>query len=228
MIVLDTTIVNVALPSIRSRSRLLGDLARVGRERLPAHLRRLPAARRAARRPVRPPAAVPRGIALFTLASLACGLADSKGLLIARAGGAGARRRDRLGGRALADHDPVHRAGRAREGDGRLRLRRLAGGGSDRRAARRRPHRRARLALDLPRQPPDRRRGLRPRRCGSLPAARGHGRHGPARRRGRGHGHRCADARRLRDRERQPGRLDVGADARPARARPRCCWRSSS
>ena len=39
--------------------RLHGDLARLGRERLPAHLRRLPAARRPARRPLRPPAAVP-------------------------------------------------------------------------------------------------------------------------------------------------------------------------
>ena len=59
MIVLDTTIVNVALPSIRDGSRLLRDVARLGRERLPAHLRRLPAARRPARRPLRPPAAVP-------------------------------------------------------------------------------------------------------------------------------------------------------------------------
>jgi len=41
MIVLDTTIVNVALPSIRGGPRLLADLARVGRERVPAHLRRL-------------------------------------------------------------------------------------------------------------------------------------------------------------------------------------------
>ena len=59
MIVLDTTIVNVALPSIRDGSRLLADLARLGRERLPAHVRRLPAARRPARRPLRPAAAVP-------------------------------------------------------------------------------------------------------------------------------------------------------------------------
>ena len=49
MIVLDMTIVNVALPSIRQISGLLPDLARVGRQRLPAHLRRLPAARRAPR-----------------------------------------------------------------------------------------------------------------------------------------------------------------------------------
>ena len=59
MIVLDTTIVNVALPSIRDDLGFSADLARVGRERLPADVRRLPAARRPARRPVRPPAAVP-------------------------------------------------------------------------------------------------------------------------------------------------------------------------
>ena len=41
MIVLDTTIVNVALPSIRVKSRVLRDIARLGRECLSAHLRRL-------------------------------------------------------------------------------------------------------------------------------------------------------------------------------------------
>ena len=48
-----------------------------------------------------------------------------------------------------------------------------SGGGSDRRAARRRAHRLARLALDLPRQPPDRRRRRRCSRCGCCPAAHG-------------------------------------------------------
>ena len=48
------------------------------------------------------------------------------------------------------------------------------------------------------------------------------------RRRRRGHRDRVADARRLRDRERQRRGLDVGADARPARRRGRRCWRSSS
>ena len=38
--------------------RLLGDLARVGRERLPADVRRVPPARRQARRPLRAPTAV--------------------------------------------------------------------------------------------------------------------------------------------------------------------------
>ena len=166
MIVLDTTIVNVALPSIRDDLGFSRDLARLGRERLPAHLRRLPAARRPARRPLRPPPAVPdRASRSSRCASLACGLATIAGAAGRGAGGAGPRRRGRLGGRALADHDPLHRAGRAGEGDGRLRLRH-GRRRQHRRAARRRPHRRAQLALDLPRQRPDRHRRLRALRCG--------------------------------------------------------------
>src|ERR687888_553854 len=136
MIVLDATIVNVALPSIRqdldfSQTSLawvvnaylltyggflllggrLGDL--FGHRRL-----------------------FLAGITLFTVASLACGLSTSQGMLIA-----------------------------ARSVQG------LGGGGSS------------------------------------------------ARRRRRGDGHRRADARRLRDRERQPGRLELRPDARPARRR---------
>ena len=104
MIVLDTTIVNVALPSIRadlgfSQTSLawvvnaylltfggflllggrLGDL--FGHRRL-----------------------FLIGITLFTFASLACGLSSSQHLLGGCAGGAGPRRRGRLGGRVLADH----------------------------------------------------------------------------------------------------------------------------
>ena len=160
MIVLDGTIVNVALPSIRddlgfSQESLawvvnaylltfggflllggrLGDL--FGHRRL-----------------------FLSGIALFTAASLACGLATSQGDARGGARGAGPRRSDRLGCRALADHDPLRRARGAREGDGRLRLRAL-GRRHGRRPARRRHHRRARLALDLPRQPSRRCRRLR-------------------------------------------------------------------
>ena len=117
MIVLDVTIVGVALPSIRedlgfSETSLawvvnaylltfggflllggrLGDL--FGHRRL-----------------------FLIGIALFTLASLACGLATSQGLLVGARGRAGPRRRRRLGGRALADDDacsPSRPSGRRR------------------------------------------------------------------------------------------------------------------
>ena len=144
----------------QGRSRVLGDLAGVGRQRLPAHLRRLPAARWAARGSLRAPASIPdrdravhRRLDRVRSRRLA-GVPDR------RACGPGARWRDRLRGLALADDEPVHRAGRAREGDGRLRLR-CCGRRQHRRAARRGAHRRPRLALDLPRQRADRRRRLR-------------------------------------------------------------------
>ena len=160
MIVLDTTIVNVALPSIRadlgfSETSLawvvnaylltfggflllggrLGDL--YGHRRL-----------------------FLIGIALFTAASIACGLAGSQEFLI------GARAVQGLGGAIVSAvslslmmslfTEPAERA-KAMGVFGFV----AAGGGSDRRAARRRAHRRARLALDLPRQRADRRRRLR-------------------------------------------------------------------
>ena len=159
MIVLDSTIVNVALPSIRedlgfSEASLawvvnaylltfggflllggrLGDI--YGHRRMFQY-----------------------GLVLFTVASLGCGLAQSQEMLIV------GRAVQGLGGAvvsavgAVADDDDVHRAGGARQGDGRRRLRRV-GRRQPRRAARRRAHRRARLALDLPRQHPDRRRGV--------------------------------------------------------------------
>ena len=122
MIVLDVTIVGVALPSIRedlgfSETSLawvvnaylltfggflllggrLGDI--FGHQRL-----------------------FLIGIALFTLASLGCGLATCRRRSSSRA--CRPRRRGGLGRRAVADRDAVHGAGRARQGDGSLRLRR--------------------------------------------------------------------------------------------------------
>ena len=111
MIVLDVTIVGVALPSIRedlgfSEESLawvvnaylltfggflllggrLGDI--VGHRRM-----------------------FLGGIALFTLASVALRPCDTRRGSCRGAGGAGRRRSDRLGRRALAHHDAVHRAG---------------------------------------------------------------------------------------------------------------------
>ena len=169
MIVLDTTIVNVALPSIRedlgfSETSLawvvnaylltfggflllggrLGDL--FGHRRM-----------------------FLIGITLFTAASLACGLSTSQELLIGARAVQGLGGADRLGGVAVADDDAVHRARRAGQGDGRVRLRRLRRR-QHRRAAGRRAHRHARLALDLPGQHPHRRRRVSCCRCGCCPA----------------------------------------------------------
>src|SRR5712691_1875663 len=167
MIVLDTTIVNVALPSIRT------DLH-------------------------------------FSQTSLAwvvnAYLLTFGGFLL---------RGGRLGGLAGVDDDALHRARRAREGDGHLRVRRV-GRRRDRRPARRGSHELARLALDLPRQPAHRRN----RGPALAPASpeRARGTCEPeARRCGRRDGHRGADPRGLRDRQRQHRRLDVGADARSPR-----------
>ena len=174
MIVLDTTIVNVALPSIRtdlgfSQTSLawvvnaylltfggflllggrLGDL--FGHRRL-----------------------FLAGISLFTLASLACGLASSQELLVA------ARAVQGVGG-AIASAvslslmmtcspSPAERA-KAMGVFGFV----AAGGGSIGVTARRRPHGLARLALGLPRQRPDRRRRRR-----AVAAAAARGSHGAA------------------------------------------------
>ena len=196
-------------------SRVLGDLAGLGRQRVPAHVRRVPAPGRPARRPLRPPEDVPdrpralhRGVACLRARDVRGGPRD-------RSGRAGDRRRRRVGCIAVADHDPLHRARRSREGDGRLRLRR-GRRRDDRRAPRRDPHRHAELALDLPRQHPGRRRRLRALPQPAPRRARAGGQHA-ARCRGRCHRHLRAHARRLRDRERQRGGVDDRPDARPAR-----------
>ena len=146
------------------RPRVLRGVAGLGGERLSAHLRRLPAAGRPARRPVRPAAAVPhRSRALHgDVARLRAG--GLPGVPGHRASPAGLRRRDRVGGRAVPGHDPLHGPRRTGEGDGDLRLRALGGrhGGG---APRRRAHRPVRLELDLPRQPARRSDRLRALAC---------------------------------------------------------------
>ena len=225
MIVLDTTIVNVALPSIRedlgfSETSLawvvnaylltfggflllggrLGDL--FGHRRL-----------------------FLAGIALFTAASLACGLADSQGLLVA------ARAVQGLGGAIVSAvalslmmtlfTEPAERAkamgvfGFVAAGGGSIGV--LLGG----------------ILTDalswhwifLVNVPV----GVLVVVAHAAAAAgrRGVRRGAPARRRRRGHGHRRAHARGLRDRERQRGRLDVRR-RRSACSAPRPCCSSSS
>ena len=142
----------------QDRPRLLGEpLAWV--ERLPDRLRRFPPARREAGRPLWPPALVPDRYQPVHRRLARMRARNHAGDVGGSAGGPGTRRRNRLSRCSLADDDALHRAGRAGEGNGYLRLRRLAearlaccSGNS---------HRRSRLALDLPRQRPDRRRRRR-------------------------------------------------------------------
>ena len=73
---LDNTILNVALPSLQERVRRLVVDAAVDRRLLPARVRRPAADHGHARRPLRPQAALPLGLALFGGASLAVLLVD--------------------------------------------------------------------------------------------------------------------------------------------------------
>ena len=105
--------------------RVLGDLAGVGGQRVPADLWRPAAARRAPRRPAR--ASPDVHLRDHAVHAQLAGVrpVELAGDARRRARRAGCRRRGRLGGVALADHGPLHRDRRAREGDGVLRLRRV-------------------------------------------------------------------------------------------------------
>ena len=224
MIVLDVTIVNVALPSIQQDLRFsTSSLAWVVNAYLIAFGGLLLLAGRLGdligRRRI-----FLAGVALFTSASLLCGVAQSR--VVARGGALppGRRRRDDLGGDPRDDRDDVLRRARAGEGDRRVRVRRLGGrlGGP---AGRRRADAVDQLALDLLREPADRHRdGARgaaagPRRAGHRPA-RGRGRPG------RGADHERADARRVHDR--RPGgetRLGLGEHAAVRRGLDRAAGR---
>ena len=210
----------------QGRPRLLGDLAGLGRECLPADVRRLPAPRRTAWRPVRSAPVLHRRHRPLHARLARVRTLDLAGDTDRRARRPGPRRRSRIRRVALAHHEPVHRAGRACQGDGHLRLRGLRRW-LHRRVAGRRPHRRARLALDLPGQHPDRRGG----RGVLVPAPAGEPRAGvarEARRGGRGHRHGRADACRVCDSQRQSAGLAVRADASASLRFPRPCSRSSS
>ena len=232
MIVLDATVVNVALPSIKKDLDFTqNNLAWVvnayliafgGLLLLAGRLGDLLGHRRV----------FLAGLAVFTGASLLCALAQSQEMLIASRFIQGAGGAARLGGDARDDRDDVPRAARAGEGDRRLRVRRV-GRRLDRPARRRHPHRPHQLALDLLRERADRARH-RAARAPARGEPAGH-RH----QRGRGRPRRSArdrrpDARRVHDPRRRGARLDLGADARSSRrsrwpwSRRSCCGRRAS
>ena len=227
MIVLDATIVNVALPSIQddlgfSQSNLawvvnayliafggllllagrIGDL--IGQRRI-----------------------FLIGLAVFTGASLLCAPRAEPGHADRRALRPGRRRRADLGGDPGDDRDDVPGAAGAGEGDRRLHLRRLRRR-LDRAARRRRPHRGDQLALDLLRQPADRHRHGAARAAAGRPDREGIGLSAGRRPPRRRAAHRRPDARRLHDPRRR--RAGLGLDARrsgSAPSRSPCSPRSS-
>ena len=82
MMILDATIVNVALPAIKYNLHFSALVADLGAQRVPDRVRELLAAWRAAR-PVGSTRMFLVGIAIFTAASLLCGFAGSEAALIA-------------------------------------------------------------------------------------------------------------------------------------------------
>ena len=110
MIILDQTIVNVALPSIQTRPALLAVEPGVGRQRVPDRVRRPAAARRTARRPDRPPADLPRRADGVHAGLAALRPRRQPGAADRRPVRAGHRRRDDLGGDPRDDRDDVPRA----------------------------------------------------------------------------------------------------------------------
>ena len=152
MVVLDIAIVNVALPSIKSRPRVLAGEPPVGDQRLRPRLRWLPPARRPHGRPARPPPDLPdRPRASSRVGSLLCGLAWTDTALIGARALQGLGCRDDHAGRTLDPHHDLPGRPRAEHRPRRLgrgrRLRRRGG-----RPARRRPDRRALVGVDLLRQ----------------------------------------------------------------------------
>ena len=227
MIVLDATIVNVALPSIQEDLGFSqSDLAWVVNAYLIAFGGLLLLAGRIGdligQRRI-----FLIGLAVFIVASLLCAVAQSQGMLIARALRPGRRRRADLGGDPRDDRDDVPGAAGAGEGDRRLRLRRLRRR-LDRPARRRRPDRGDQLALDLLHQRPDRAAIVG---CSALAAGRGPAGHRPrqgrrpSRRRA---AHRRPDARRLHDPRRRRAGLGLARRrSSSAPSRSRCSRRSS-
>ena len=169
MVVLDATIVNVALPSIQHDLGFSdADLQWVD-QRVHARLRRLPAARRPRRRPARPQAAVPRRRRVFSAASLLNGLAQSSEMLIA------GRALQGLGGAlvspaALSIITTTFAGGRGAHQGARRLERDRRGRRRVRPAARRRPHRPALVGVDLLRQRAGRHRRDRARAPLSSPS----------------------------------------------------------
>ena len=220
VVVLDASIVNVALPSIGDDLELRARRPLLGRERLRPLLRRLPAARRAHGRPAgaaahlhRGPPALRRGVA-GRRARAERRHADR------RAGRAGPGRRADLPRRTRDRDHHVLRGRRAQQGPRRV----GRGGRSGRRrgrAARRSAHRVPRLGVGAVREHADHPARRVPRPAHPRREPRPPGRH--VRHPGRGVGDRGPVDHGLRARRRRAGRLGLHADRSACLRWPRRC-----
>ena len=206
-------------PVDRARSGPLPGLALLGRQLVHAHLRRVPAARRAPGRHPRSPPHLRVGPHPLRDRLVRRRVRPVRDDAHRRPRRAGPRRRPALPRRAVDPHLDVPRGRRAQPRPGRLgrrRRRRRRG----RRPARRHPHGVPQLALGPLRQRADRGRRDHPR---AAPGAREprRARAQRLRRGGRVHRHRRPGRPDLRPRRRQQRRLGLGADDRAARARGR-------
>ena len=166
MVVLDATIVNVALPHIQRALGFSGHGPGMGGQRLRADLRRAAAARRPGRGPARPPQDVHRRAAAVLRRLPGRRVRRQPGLLAHGPRGAGRRRRAGRPGRAVADHHHLRRGPAAHPGAGRVRR-------DEHRRRRDRPDRRRPadhlrlLAVGAVRQRAHRRRGRAGRTAGA-------------------------------------------------------------
>ena len=158
MIVLDATIVNVALPSIQDDLGFSTVEPRVGRQRLPDRVRRPAAARRPARRPDRPPDASSWPASPCSRRRRCCAaLAQSQELLVAARfvqGVGGAMTSAVILGMIVTMFPEPREQAKAIGVYSFV----ASAGGVDRPAGRRRAHAGDQLALDLLREHPDRHR----------------------------------------------------------------------
>ena len=253
MVVLDFTIINVALPSIQAGLHIGTSTLQWLISGYAVVVRRIPAAGRQARRPVRPGPHVPDRAGRLRAGQRGRRARRRAGPAHRLAGRAGNRRRDRGPGRAVPARDQLARGTRPqpRTGDlrsGRLDRVRLGRGarrppGAGELAAgvlRQRPDRRgpaglllaaARFGAGPPGRPGPARRGHRHRRRGADRASGSAGRRHPHRGRAAGaRAGRGAPAGRLRPARAPGGQPPAGPGAirRPGHPgrQPVACWRS--
>ena len=229
LVILDATIVNIALPAVSADLEHQRGHPAVDRHRLHPDLRRLPAARRPDRRLLGPQAHLPRRRRRLRRRLGARRPGPERGDALRRPRAAGRLRRAAGPGVARADHRAVHRRQGAGQGLRRLRRDRRRRLGR-RPAAGRRAHRVRRLALVLLGEPAGRGRSPSSLAIPIVPESRAPGdtqlRH-PRRRAG----HPGPGVVRLRLHPRRPGRrrrTPSRAAAATAAGPSRWRWRSSS